>query len=203
MESQCPACIDYTATHLAPLVSSLAANIMTLAIYPFGNAEETELTDGSYNFTCQHGENECKSNMYEACAIAHYPERLVDLSPAWFQFFACMEGSTLATDRDPLPYNTSIVEECARGGGISWDVIDSCAGESPTVGKKDDGNVIMHAVATATVKAGKTFCPWVVVDGEALTEEQIDEGDDLSVIVCEAYEKKNGDVPDCCKTSTM
>ena len=90
-ESLCPDCINYAQTQLAPLMAD-HARLVDLTVYPYGNAEETENSDGTYSFSCQHGNNECTANMYEACAILHFPS-IVKASgaPAWFPFFDCME----------------------------------------------------------------------------------------------------------------
>jgi len=189
-EAQCPGCIDFSKTQLNAVMTRIP-EIVSLSIFPFGNANETvNEDDGSYSFDCQHGYNECVSNMYEACAQSHFPA--IDSTthqPAWYPFFHCIESSDLATDRIPLPYNFSMVQECARSANINYDVLKECVGESPEVGDPNDGNLIMHEVSEATTRSGNTFCPWVVVEGYGvLTEDQIDNGDDLVKIICDTYE---------------
>ena len=42
---------------------------MTVSLFPFGNAIETRLRNGTYVYTCQHGPKECQANIFEACII--------------------------------------------------------------------------------------------------------------------------------------
>jgi interferon gamma-inducible protein 30 len=194
MESQCPACIDYSSSQLLN-VKTLLGDIVDLEIFPYGNADEVQLDDGTYAFSCQHGSNECTSNMYEACAISHF-------SGDWWPFFLCMEESDAALNRDG-PYDHSIPEACAAStasANVDWSVLQACVGSDAASGAPTDGNLIMHSIAAKTVASGKTFCPWVIVDGVVLTEEQIDNNDDLVAIVCRSY---TGEVkPDACDGRT-
>ena len=194
-EAQCPGCIDYSKTQLAAVMSKIPS-IVSLLVFPFGNANET-VVDGTFSFSCQHGYNEYVSNMYEACAERHFPDTNDDNIPAWYPFFACIEESTLATDRVPIPYNFSIVEGCANEANLEYGVLQDCVSDHAEVGAAADGNLIMHEVAKATTASGKTFCLWVDVEGYGvLTEEQIDNGDDLVKIICDAY--TGGDKPEGC-----
>lgn len=36
---------------------------------PYGKATTHQMDDGTYTFDCQHGEIECKANIYHACSI--------------------------------------------------------------------------------------------------------------------------------------
>jgi len=104
--------------------------------------------------------NECVSNMYKACAQSHFPTIDETTStPAWYPFFHCIESSDLATDRIPLPYNCTIISECARSANIDYDVLQKCVGMLPEVGDPLDGNLIMHEISKATAASGNTFCP--------------------------------------------
>ncbi|GMI08030.1 hypothetical protein TrLO_g5395 [Triparma laevis f. longispina] len=178
-ESQCPACIDYTVNQLAPLLAALPTAV-NLSAYPYGNANSTLLDDGTYEFQCQHGTNECTANMWEACAIEHYPEQ-----STWFPFYECIEGSDISQNRDG-EFETQLVEDCAEKTGLDFYLLTSCAGSNPVFGSPEDGNLTMQSIAIATEKSGHTFCPWVVIDGVPLTEEQIDNNDDLTQLVCQA-----------------
>jgi interferon gamma-inducible protein 30 len=190
MESQCPACIDFTASQLTAVMTAIP-DITTLTVYPFGNAEESTLEDGTYAYSCQHGTNECTANMWEACATRHYPDQTT-----WFPFFQCVEASDVGLNRD-APFDTSLIQGCAASASLDWDVLSACAGSDPASGSQSDGNLIMHEIALATEASNKTFCPWVVIDGVALTEDAIDTGVDLVQLVCDAYDA--GPKPAACK----
>ena len=43
--------------------------MVNISIYPYGNANERQEANGTWAFTCQHGEDECKGNLVETCFI--------------------------------------------------------------------------------------------------------------------------------------
>ena len=184
-EAQCPDCINYSQTQLSTLMS-LVPSIVSLQVFPFGNAKETLNEDGTYSFTCQHGENECTSNMYEACAIHLNPDQL-----DWYPFFDCVESSPYLLNRTGT-YNTTAVTNCASDAFLNWTEIESCA-VSPA------GNSLMHSIAEAT--PSHTYVPWVTVNDLTVP----DGGDgypagDLLTMVCAEY--TGTPLPDACPTPT-
>ena len=38
-------------------------------MYPFGNAQEIKLKNGTYSFHCQHGFQECQAMLFEVCLM--------------------------------------------------------------------------------------------------------------------------------------
>ena len=56
---------------------------------PFGNAK---FENGQ--LVCQHGEEECKANSWEQCAIHLYPE-----FEQYFPFYLCIEESSVCRSR--------------------------------------------------------------------------------------------------------
>ncbi|GMH63889.1 hypothetical protein TL16_g03828 [Triparma laevis f. inornata] len=183
-ESLCPDCINYAQTSLAPAMASLSP-IISLEVYPYGNAEETQNADGSWQFDCQHGDNECTANLYEACAIKHFPKVDDNNVPQWYPFFECMESSDYNLNRY-RPYNTSVAIGCSDDAGIDWDTITTCA-------EGDEGNVLMHGVALAT--PNHTYVPWVVINGETVPDSGSGyPAGNLTELVCAAY---GGDFEGC------
>lgn len=168
-----------------------AAGIMKFSSFPYGNANEKQNADGTWSFTCQHGENECIGNMYEACAIEHYGGNGQVGVPKWWNFFYCMELSGNAAVE-------SVASNCAVKGGLDWSVIGpsgNCSGSSPQTGTTTDGNPLMHSIAVATnnLNPPHTFTPWVVLNGKPLSSAQLDLS--LNTLVCNAY---TGTKPSCC-----
>jgi len=155
--------------------------------YPYGNAQEKQNADGTWQFTCQHGNSECIGNMYEGCAIEHYPTVTKGV-PAWWPFFLCLEASGNAG-------TLSVAQNCAKNNGIDWNVIDTCSGSNPAQGSSSDGNPNMHkiAVATNSLSPPHQYTPWVVVNGSPLNQAQLDQS--LIAIVCKDY---TGTKPSCC-----
>ncbi|CEF69875.1 Gamma-interferon-inducible lysosomal thiol reductase [Strongyloides ratti] len=79
-EALCPDCQEFI---LGPLhdVYTHFENYIDLELVPFGNAKYDEKTK---KITCQHGEEECKVNKYEGCAINFLPKP--------FHFIFCLES---------------------------------------------------------------------------------------------------------------
>ena len=67
-ESLCPDCSGFITTQLKPTWNKLSA-IMSISLYPYGNAREHKLSNGTYVYSCQHGKDECFGNFVEACIM--------------------------------------------------------------------------------------------------------------------------------------
>lgn len=133
-------------------------DIMDLTIVPYGNAQMA--SDGT--ITCQHGEGECEGNMWESCAISHYPD-VAD----HFAFVLCME-----TAGDNM---LSHVKQCATGAGMDYDTLNECYSGS-------EGTALQKAAAAAT--PDHPYVPYVIVNGK----ESPSGGDDLLAEVCSLYQ---------------
>jgi len=164
-----------------------AATITAFMAYPYGNAQEKQNADATWTFTCQHGNSECIGNMYEGCAIEHYPT-VTQGVPAWWPFFLCLEASGNAG-------TASVAQNCAKNNNIDWNVIDACSGSNPAQGTAADGNPHMHSIAVATnsLVPPHQWTPWVVINGSPLNQAQLDAS--LIKLVCQAY---TGTPPSCC-----
>ncbi|KAI1727711.1 gamma interferon inducible lysosomal thiol reductase (GILT) domain-containing protein [Ditylenchus destructor] len=71
-ESLCPDCQDFIVQQLYRQVYLKYGDFVTIELVPYGNARR----NSSSNITCQHGEEECKINKYESCAIHFMPKPL-------------------------------------------------------------------------------------------------------------------------------
>jgi len=70
-ESLCPDCIAFLKNSFSKAINTLNFfDIAELKLYPYGNAKESEAS-GLYQYTCQHGKNECFGNLIEVCALQH------------------------------------------------------------------------------------------------------------------------------------
>ncbi|CAH8277001.1 unnamed protein product [Arabidopsis lyrata] len=69
-ESLCPGCQEFIVDDLSKIFDYDLYTITHLKLVPFGNAK---LSD-NLTITCQHGEEECKLNALEACAIRTWPD---------------------------------------------------------------------------------------------------------------------------------
>jgi len=127
-------------------------------------------------FTCQHGVNECIGNMYEDCAIEHYPT-VTNGMPAWWPFVLCEEKSGSAG-------NLATAQTCAKNNNIDWNVINTCAGSTPQYGTQADGNPWMHQTALNTInqQPPHQYTPWITVNGKVESTSA-----SLTKLVCDAY----------------
>ena len=91
--------------------------IFEIELYPYGNAHEEKLPNGTYQFHCQHGEKECIGNLIEACIldITNYN------SAYYFPILECMESADDPVKAAPkcleiyisdLPFN--LIDKCAK-----------------------------------------------------------------------------------------
>lgn len=142
---------------------------MDLGFFPYGNAQESKNPDGTWNFSCQHGESECLGNMIEACAMKYH-----NSTSDWFPFVNCIEASNLA------PGN--VAGSCAKAQ--RWTDYDTSI---TTCVKGAEGNALMHTIAqaTANLQPAHTFTPWIVLNGKPLSSAQLDQ--ELTKVVCDAY----------------
>jgi len=112
---------------------------------------------------CQHGTEECKENLVEACVIAHHPD-----AKTLIPFLECYEGGS-STHHGNL-------DKCAEKYGIDAGEITECT-------KGDEGKAATVANAKATVALGtaKLGTPWIIINGEAY------QGSNLKKAICNAY----------------
>ena len=99
---------------------------------------------------CQHGDDECWANRVEGCAVRHYPAKYVD-------FLICFEGVHNA--------ERSALGMCSKESEIDVQTLTQCAS-----GK--EGKLVDQLNAKETIKLGtsKIGTPWVVVDGQPMTD---------------------------------
>jgi interferon gamma-inducible protein 30 len=149
---------------------------MTLQMFPYGNAQ-TFGTSVPYTFSCQHGKDECIGNMYEACAIEHYPT-VTNYIPDWWPYVFCMEKSGA-----PASY----AQSCATSAGLDWSVLSTCAGSNPAAGSNSDGNPLMYQIGqdTTNLQPPHQYTPWIVMNGTPLTSLQ--QSRSLIQVVCKEY----------------
>jgi len=174
-ESYCPSCIQWLTGQLYPTWQNNGmAAIMNITIYPYGNAQESY--DGSqWQFTCQHGDQECQGNIILTCAIRLNPD-----VKQWLPFANCMEGGN-----DPV----SSAQGCAQQTNLDWSRINECTTSS-------QGNQWEHEMAQATdnLDPPHQYTPWVMVNGAHSTDAE----NQLQPVVCAAWQ---GAPPPACSSA--
>lgn len=168
MESLCPDCKYFVVSQLYPTFKSVGS-IMNLSIVPYGNANERRVGN-KWQFTCQHGEEECYGNLIETCAIYYHPNVSV-----YFPFIHCIEASS--------SYPKQAAPECAEKFGLDYSKIRSCA-EGPL------GNSLEHKMAKKTdaLQPPHQYVPWVTLNGVHTDKIQNEAESDLKKLICETYQ---------------
>ena len=125
-------------------------DMATINFYPFGNAKEKKTIFGKYEYTCQHGLDECQYNFIESCAL-----NLIDSPQQSFDFIDCIE------DNDVDNQYEKTAKQCAKKAKI--DVIDdilACFNGNDAIKFEHE-----MAQATAALSPAHTYVPWVVAQG--------------------------------------
>ena len=89
---------------------------MDLRMYPYGNAHEKKLPNGTYVYECQHGAKECQGNFIEACI-----QRATNFKASfYYPVLECMEAA-----KDPL----NVAQQCLElfVPNAKWSLVSECA----------------------------------------------------------------------------
>ncbi|XP_010450256.1 PREDICTED: gamma-interferon-inducible-lysosomal thiol reductase [Camelina sativa] len=170
-ESLCPSCQNFIVHYLGKVFSTDLHTITDLKLVPFGNAHVSD----DLTVTCQHGEEECKLNALEACAISTWPNQRLH-----YRFIRCVET------------NTNAWESCAKKYGGDKAISDCYNGD---LSKE---LILGYANQTLSLKPEHKYVPWMTLNGEPLYE-NIDNFVDL---VCKAYNGKAA-LPKLCNSSAL
>ncbi|KAM9329085.1 gamma-interferon-inducible lysosomal thiol reductase [Gastrophryne carolinensis] len=175
-ESLCGGCRNFLLFQLYPTWLMLR-EIMNITLVPYGNAQEKQGT-GKWEFSCQHGPEECLGNTMEACLI-----HLLENVDNYFPVIACMEMSSNVTKalkpcldvlQEDLPLKT--VLDCVNG---------------------DLGNKLMHynAQQTQALQPPHSYVPWLVINGKHDETLQTRAQNAMFKLTCDLYK---GPKPEAC-----
>jgi len=166
-ESLCPDCQKFISNTLYRDVYLHFGDYVDIELVPYGNAKNKNGT-----ITCQHGEEECRINKYESCALHYIPEPL--------PFVYCLEtelrqGTTLDKGA-PKCYETLHIQPHVA------DQVIHCAN-----GKYGDKMQQEDAKKTDNVWPDKhEYVPWLLFNGVSLKNAQFFVND-LPSAICEWY----------------
>jgi len=178
-ETYCPDSIAFYLGQVFPTWSKLKdSGVLDLNLFVYGKAFSIPLNDGSYAFSCQHGQKECDVNTIENCIIKHSGDRNV-----YMPVIKCIEE-----DRNHL----AVSQQCSESYGLNWSEIETCW-------KGDEGMELMYKTGEVThnLDPKLNWVPWVVLNGVHTDEIQDAAINDLTKLVCDTY---SGFKPDVCKT---
>ncbi|XP_065070124.1 gamma-interferon-inducible lysosomal thiol reductase-like [Rhopilema esculentum] len=174
-ESLCPDSIKFIIEQLYPTYQKLyGKHIFKVDLVPYGNVKETKKGD-HWQFSCQHGEEECLGNIIETCAIHELQNET-----QWMPFILCMEKN-----KATLP----AAKKCSEEQHFDFDIIEKC--RTGTL-----GNQLQHemGVKTNSLKPKHTFIPWITINGRSKGI-QTKALYNFFELICESYE---GPKPDAC-----
>jgi len=180
-ESFCPGCRAFVTGMLFTAFEKLKdTGIMKVMIYPYGNAHQKQKPDGSWDFECQHGSQECLGNLLEVCTMAHMDWDFQTYLPV----ISCMEGAD-----NPVTAAKGCLSALST---VPYSAVKACAWGA-------EGNALMHAIANRTegLNPAHKYVPWIVVDGVHTEEVEQKAMADLAGLVCSLYK---GAKPVQCKT---
>ena len=149
IESLCPDCVEFITNSFKAFHEQVKKpNLVDIEFIPFGNAKEQYNNQTQkFEFTCQHGENECYGNLIETCSI----QRLGKAQS--YDTILCIESNIASYEKN---FDTTL-EYCLQNDKENLKLIQECV-------KSDIGNIYQHQMAQKTDPAHK-WVPWVVVDG--------------------------------------
>ncbi|KFK23483.1 hypothetical protein AALP_AAs46213U000300 [Arabis alpina] len=171
-ESLCPYCQDFIVDELVKIFKTDLHTITNLKLIPFGNAKVSP----NRTVTCQHGEEECKLNAIEACAIKTWPNPKLH-----YWFIRCVEQHT-------KNWKTT----CFKKHGGEKAINDCYNGD---LSKK---LILGYAKQTLSLNPKKKYVPWVTVNGKPLYENV----NDFVAQVCKAYKGKSAP-PKVCNSTVL
>jgi interferon gamma-inducible protein 30 len=146
LESLCPGCMAFVGGSFKNFnLNKDHEKLAVVNFYPYGNANE-KWNGKQWDFTCQHGENECYGNLVETCAIKKF-----DVNGG-HAIMICIEENIPKFDKD----FDKTLEHCLPDEIIRNEIL-ACA-------KNDEGNGYMHENAQKTPK--HNYVPWVLVNGQ-------------------------------------
>lgn len=179
-ESLCPFCKYFITSQLYPTFKAIG-DIMNLALVPYGNAREKQVGN-KWQFTCQHGKEECYGNLIETCAIHYHPS-----TTDYFPFIHCIEKSQ-SNPRESAP-------GCAKRLGLDYSQIKNCA-DGPL------GNTLEHQMGlkTESLQPPRKYVPWVTLNGVHTKKIQSEASKDLKKLICDTYQ--GSPKPDACSKTT-
>lgn len=138
---------------------------------------QTSFIDGTWDFVCQHGINECLGNMYHSCALAKYNR---SESAA---FINCMMTSFDAPND---------AEECATELGLDFGRLSNCytSWEGTTL-------LAANGIKTHDLEPTLYYVPWILYQDMWTEEDMTGSEFNLLGVVCEKLANSTSRPPQC------
>merc|ERR1711937_359718 len=173
-ESLCPDSMRFVNDQLYPTWMKFKEEV-NISFKPFGKANFSE-NDQSWDFTCQHGSNECWGNKIQACAL----DKVTDTEKI-IPLINCLMMQTI-----PLGPEAATVN-CV----LELNLPTPTPNELLDCSKGDERSSLLHdiGVETHALQPPLTFVPWILFNDEFIKEDWELALDDLVKVLCDKYLK--------------
>lgn len=161
-ESMCPDSELFVQQQLLPTYTELK-DYINVELIPYGNAHYSGERH-NYQFTCQHGPEECYGNMVQTCFIY-----LVNNTESQIKFVNCAFNS---------PTQKKSLDRCIDSKDLRRQVKKCVTGKL--------GNDLQYEMAkkTDSLQPPHTFIPWITINGNGSRELTDKACDDLTSLIC-------------------
>ena len=149
IESLCPDCYYFITKSFKDFYDNVKnPNLAEIEFIPYGNAQEVYNSQTKkWEFTCQHGEDECFGNLIETCAI-----KVMGRINSYKEII-CIESYIEEFEFD----FDKTLEYCLENDKDVLKEIKECV-------NSDMGNYYQHQMAQKT-DINHKWVPWIIVDG--------------------------------------
>eukprot|EP00092_Neocalanus_flemingeri_P025592 GFUD01027745.1.p1 GENE.GFUD01027745.1~~GFUD01027745.1.p1 ORF type:complete len:210 (+),score=58.98 GFUD01027745.1:11-640(+) len=172
-ESLCGDSINFVLTQLYPNWQHFGEDLK-IDFKPFGKADFME-TGSSWNFTCQHGPEECVGNKFQACLLNQVPEPEENVPLIHCFMSQIYEGAT--------------APEAAEGCLSTLEITTTTNEKVEECAESDEGSNLLHdlGVETKNLDPKLYFVPWVLFND--VFDDQAWQGglDDLREVLCTSF----------------
>ena len=149
-ESLCPGCQEFITTSFTKFSQAEQHELLAdVVFYPYGNAYQK--FDGKlWQFTCQHGTNECVGNLVETCAVKKFDTEVA------YIFLSCLESNLSHYANDFTKTSNWCLTNYPTQKTDLWNCVQST-----------EGNTLQHEIASYTegLRPIHKWVPWIIVDG--------------------------------------
>jgi len=173
-ETLCPDSIRFIKTQLAPLNAEIS-DYLELDFVPYGIASTRALPNGTFEFTCQHGEAECYGNKVHSCAISQLTPEVTNA------FINCTMSQSNPSEAG---------QYCSDLLNISYAPIKQCA-------ESTSGTLLLveNGIRTSTLNPSLYWVPWITYNDVFYPEDLDPSQENLLPVVCKHL---TGDKPPQC-----
>ena len=150
VESLCPDSIGFIGNSFTKFFNATnSSQLANVTFHFYGNAHQS-FNGTSWNFSCQHGANECYGNLIETCVTKNFPKNQSH------PFLICLEKYIRAFAANFPKATNYCLTNTTINSTLVWNCVNS-----------DMGNRLQNEVAnfTESVNPRHNYVPWVIVDG--------------------------------------